>query len=140
VTYHEPTILVDLLPTILDAVGIEPDAGRTIDGRSVLAALEGRRRVDRGDIFYYDDIAPDGHCNAVRRGEWKLHVNRVPGPYFTGRQFSATEQLPQLFNLRRDPDESYDLGEHHPEIVATLSARIAEFDAALRADQRARYG
>jgi arylsulfatase A-like enzyme len=140
VTYDEPTILVDLLPTILDAVGLEPDPGRTIDGKSVLPALKGRRRVDRGDIFYYDDIAPDGHCNAVRRGEWKLHVNRVPGPYFTGRQFSATEQLPQLFNLRRDPEESYDLGEHHPEIVDALSARIAEFDAALRADQRARYG
>jgi arylsulfatase A len=138
--YDQPAQNVDLLPTLADAVGFELDSSRTIDGRSIWPALTGRRAVDRGDIFYYDDVAPAGHLNAVRRGDWKLHVGRVSGPYFTGRAFSATAETPQLFNLARDPDESYDLGAHYPEIVDELTARIEEFDAALRADHAARYG
>ncbi|MGP4113379.1 sulfatase family protein, partial [Streptomyces sp. 4N509B] len=142
VTYREPACLVDVLPTLLEAAGVEPDPDRVIDGRSILPALTSGRPVDRGDVFYYDDRSTPslGNCNAVRRGDWKLHVRRVPGPYFTGRGFSATEELPQLFNLARDPGETYDLSRHHPEIVAALGARITEFDAALRADHAARYG
>jgi arylsulfatase A-like enzyme len=137
--YERPAANVDVLPTLADAVGFELEPSRTVDGRSLWPALSRRHRVDRGDIFYYDDLPPAGRLNAVRRGRWKLHVGRVPGPYFTGRAFSATEELPQLFDLERDPEESYDLGAHHPEIVDELTARIEEFDAALRADHAARY-
>ncbi|MFF0728584.1 sulfatase [Streptomyces sp. NPDC004134] len=142
VTYRQPTSLVDVLPTLLEAAGVEPDPDRTIDGRSILRALATGRRMDRGDLFYYDDQRTPsvGNCNAVRRGDWKLHVRRVPGPYFTGRAFSPTEELPQLFDLARDPGECYDLSRHYPELVTTLTARIEEFDAALRADHAERYG
>ncbi|GAB2883569.1 hypothetical protein [Streptomyces mayteni] len=120
----------------------EPDPHRPIDGRSILPALTTGRRVDRGDIFSYDDQRTPlvGNCNAVRRGDWKLHVRRAPGPCFTGRAFSPTEELPQLFDLALDPGENYDLSQRHPELVEGLSARIAEFDAALRADLAERYG
>ncbi|TDD23123.1 sulfatase-like hydrolase/transferase [Nonomuraea diastatica] len=73
-------------------------------------------------------------CNAVRRGRWKLHVRRLPGPFYTGRGFSATEELPQLFDIDRDPEEAYDLSARHPDLVATLAARIREFDEDLKAD------
>jgi arylsulfatase A-like enzyme len=142
VTYREPASTLDVLPTFLEAAGVEPDPDRTIDGRSILTALTTGRPVDRGDVFYYDDQTTplSGNCNAVRRGRWKLHLRRVPGPYFTGRGFARTEETPQLFDLARDPDESYDLAAHHPRLVRELRTRIEEFDAALRADRDARYG
>ncbi|GAA1736047.1 hypothetical protein GCM10009809_34030 [Isoptericola hypogeus] len=137
-TYREPGQLVDLLPTILAAVGARPDPGRVIDGHDLLTAWRTGRRVDRGDIFYYE--GGNGRLNAVRRGDWKLHVSRAAGPYFTGRGFSSTAETPQLFNLRTDPEESYDLSEHRPELVEELADTIRAFDAALRADRAARYG
>lgn len=138
--YEHPAQNVDILPTLAAATGFELAPDRVIDGTNILPALRRRNRVvDRGDVFYYDDLAPAGNCNAVRRGRWKLHVHRVNGPYFTGRGFDQFEELPQLFDLVRDPDESYDLSAHRPEIVDELSARLAEFDAALRADHAERY-
>jgi arylsulfatase A len=138
--YRQPAQLVDLLPTLLAAIDVDPAPDRPLDGTSILPALRSGRRVDRGDIFYYDDVAPAGHLNAIRRGDWKLHVRRVGGPYFTGRLYDETEELPQLFDLRRDPEETYDLSEHHPDVVAELRAALEAYDAELRADALARHG
>jgi arylsulfatase A-like enzyme len=137
--YDEPMVNVDWLPTFAAACGFELDPSRIIDGTSMLPALTNPgTKVDRGDVFYYDDTSTGGNLNAVRRGEWKCMRRRANGPYFTARGFSATEETPQLFNLRRDPSESYDLSAHHPEITEQLLARMTEFDTALRADAAAR--
>ncbi|WP_207755752.1 sulfatase family protein [Nonomuraea cypriaca] len=134
VTYEEPACMVDVLPTLAALAGAGLRADRVIDGRDLSAALLRAERVDRGDIFYYSRT----DCNAVRRGQWKLHVKRFPGPYYTGRGFSATEELPQLFDLDRDPEEAYDLSGRHPELVAALTARIRKFDEDLKADSAQR--
>jgi arylsulfatase A len=138
-TYTEPAMNLDVLPTLLDHIGIEPDPSRPFDGRSILSALRGRRVVDRGDVFYFDDTGPNGTLNAIRRGQWKLHRRRIPGPYFTIRQYQPFEEMPQLFNLEDDLEESYDISQRHPRIVEELLARLEQFDAEVRADHAARY-
>jgi arylsulfatase A len=138
-TYTEPAMNLDVLPTLLDYIGIEPDPTRPLDGRSLLRALRGRRVVDRGDVFYFDDTGPNGTLNAIRRGPWKLHRRRIPGPYFTIRQYQPFEEQPQLFNLENDLEESYDVSQRHPQIVEELLQRLEEFDAEVRADHAARY-
>ena len=138
-TYTEPAMNLDLLPTLLDYIGIEPDPTRPFDGRSILRALRGRRVVDRGDVFYFDDTGPNGTLNAIRRGKWKLHRRRIPGPYFTIRQYQPFDETPELFNLEDDLEESYDVSQRHPQIVEELLARLEQFDAEVRADHAARY-
>jgi len=138
-TYTEPAMNLDVLPTLLDYIGIQPDPTRPFDGRSLLRALRGRRVVDRGDVFYFDDTGPNGTLNAVRRGKWKLHRRRISGPYFTIRQYQPLEEMPQLFNLEADLQERYDVGQRHPDIVDELLERLEQFDAEVRADHAARY-
>jgi arylsulfatase A-like enzyme len=139
-TTTSPAMNLDVLPTLLEAIDIEPDPSRPQDGRSLLRVLTTRQRVDRGDIFYFDDTPPNGELNAIRRGEWKLHRRRITGPYFTVREYSTTEELPQLFNLETDLEEGYDLSQRYPRLVEELTARMAEFDAQVRADHAAHYG
>lgn len=60
---------------------------------------------------------------------------------FAGRvDWSATADMPQLFDLDRDPEECYDLSKRYPGIAAEMQARLAAFDTALKADRAARYG
>lgn len=133
-TYIYPACLVDLLPTLLAAIGLTPEPDRTLDGRDIGAALMTGEPVERGDVYYYNET-----CNAVRSGNWKLHVRRVGGPDASGRMFSETEELPQLFDLARDPEESYDLSEHNPEVTDGLRRRLTEFDDAVQDDRDRRY-
>jgi arylsulfatase A len=138
-TYTEPAMNLDVLPTLLEYIGIEPDPTRPFDGHSLLRALRGRRVVDRGDVFYFDDTGPNGTLNAIRRGKWKLHRRRIPGPYFTIRQYQPLEEQPQLFDLENDLEESYDVSQRHPQLVEELLERLEQFDAEVRADHAARY-
>ncbi len=138
-TYTAPGMFTDVLPTLLEAVGVEPDPTRPLDGRSLLRAWRTRKVVDRGDVFYFDDSGSNGRLNAVRRGKWKLHRSRMAGPYFTARDYDTTAELPQLFDLDVDEEESYDVSDRHPRLVEELLARMAEFDAQVKADHAARY-
>ncbi|TDC50357.1 arylsulfatase [Jiangella ureilytica] len=117
VTYREPARLADLLPTLCAAAGVMPRADRVIDGRDLMPALSTGRPVDRGDLFYYNGTT----CRGVRHGDWKLHDR-------------------QLYNLRDDPEESYDLALHHPDIASDLTARLTGFHTALLNDHAAHYG
>ena len=65
----------------------------------------------------------------ARWGDWKLHVARhntaayVPAPPGGVHNYSLLQ--PELYNLAADPDESYDVGPGHPEVVAAMLAKIA---------------
>lgn len=89
--------LVDILPTIVElaggAQGMVPDG---LDGRSLLAALEGRR-LDGPNVIYaeHTDGGTPRPRVMVRMNEWKYAVSRAFPP--------------QLFNLRDDPNEMRNL-------------------------------
>jgi arylsulfatase A-like enzyme len=112
---------VDVVPTILEALGIDAPDGR-IAGRSMLRCLRGqepgRRRIYAEKTVHsrYDPM------RAVRSGDWKLIVNfehafqEVPGDVMAGhiyRQNVGTYQrrhpLVELYDLRHDPWERTNL-------------------------------
>jgi arylsulfatase A-like enzyme len=117
---------MDILPTLAEITGAKlPD--KKIDGVSVLTLMQGDRNAAPRHEFYY--YYQQNSLEAVQLDYWKLilpHKGRTyrnmkpgadgwPGP--TGVE---TVSSPQLYDLRRDPGEWYDVSEYYPEIMKDL--------------------
>ncbi|NQT86124.1 arylsulfatase [bacterium] len=102
--------VIDLMPTALDAAGLEPPAthaGRKLaplDGKSMLPILHGKTREPHEALFWRF-----AHGRAVRQGKWKL--------------VREDRKAWELYDLDADPAELTDLAGTHPDRAADLSAR-----------------
>ncbi len=94
----------DVLPTVLEIVGLDTHAG--IDGRSVLPTLLGQEQEQR-DYFYFEFFSP--FQQAVRQGDWKAYRTSVKDPV-------------ELYNLKEDAGEQHNVAKEYPEIAAKLTA------------------
>ncbi|HUT33660.1 MAG TPA: arylsulfatase [Planctomycetota bacterium] len=94
---RQPVELRDILPTFLDAAGVEVDTKR-FDGRSMLDLVRGKAEGWREWIDLEHDVcyAQENHWNALTDGRWKYIYHAMHG-----------EQ--QLFDLQADPGELNDL-------------------------------
>jgi arylsulfatase A-like enzyme len=117
-----PTLasLVDLMPTILAAVGAPPAPG--MDGADLSpswrgggAELGARYLSSEAD---HNNAEPDA-VRAVRHGAFTLHADRL-------------RQSRRLFDLRIDPHEQRDVAAAHPDVVADLHAQMERFRSAPR--------
>jgi len=105
-----PAQHIDLLPTLLGYLGIEPPP---TDGRDLLA--ERRRGGAPLDVYAHLDV--DGHRAAsVIRGRFKLVLPLSP----------SQGTAPMLFDLDADPGELEDLAGDRPDIVARMLGLLAE--------------
>jgi choline-sulfatase len=125
-------MLVDLYPTLLEALGAKPaPEDAALPGRSLLA-LAGEGDAARLAFSEY-------HAVYARQGIFMVRDERWKYVYYVG-------DPPELFDLAADPDELSDLGADpgHAEVRAacerTLRAIVdpAAVDARARADQRRR--
>lgn len=100
---------VDVVPTILDALGLDP-ARHVMEGRSLLPALRGTQGDDWRDC-------------AISELDWTFRGARRRLGYATGQHMAwmirtdrwkyvhwTSGLRPQLFDLVQDPDEFHDLG------------------------------
>ncbi|MFI5610331.1 arylsulfatase [Amycolatopsis sp. NPDC051903] len=97
---HAPHQLTDVLPTLLDAAGLEVPAG---PGTSMLPEWRGEP-ADDGHTLFWEHI---GNA-AARRGRWKI-VREAGGPW-------------ELYDLAEDRAELHDLAAGWPALVAELAA------------------
>jgi len=126
-----PVEMVDLMPTILDLIGVEPPP-LPFQGRSLAAALEGKEPLDpERPVFLHrrpydphemktlpkynpqrvDSILVAGQKYAIRVGRWK---------YIEG----AEEGTKELFDLKADPGEQANLYSKQPERAAALASQL----------------
>lgn len=105
--------LMDIMPTIADIVDcpLPKEPSKKIDGHSILPLLEGDKRAKSPwDVFLYHRR---GILEAVRCGDWKL--------------FDKGE----LYNLKNDVEEKYNVASKNPEIVKRLRGELIKAHADL---------
>lgn len=117
---------IDLFPTFAEIAGA-PLPERKIDGTSILALLEGKPGANpRTEFAYYYN---QNDLEAVTDGEFKLvfpHQYVTYGAYEPGNDgqpgklTTAEVQKAELYDLRRDPGERYNVISQYPERAAKL--------------------
>ena len=116
-TVTAPVRHVDILPTVLDAVGAP--AGTALDGRSLLPLAAGG--ATEPTATYFESLSA-----SLNRGWAPLYgVSRGSLKYID-------LPIPELYDLAADPAEAHDLTASRPDEVRELQRLLA----ALRADDR----
>ena len=115
---------IDILPTITKIVkGKLPN--HKIDGVSILDILKGKKTTARDHFFYYYKT---NSLEAVRKDHWKLilphesrsYKNVMPGMDGHKGDYSKLELNYELYDLRRDPGERYNVIKKYPKIAQSL--------------------
>jgi arylsulfatase A-like enzyme len=103
--------LVDIAPTLLDLVGIIP-AHMPLDGTNLVATL----------LDGPAELRPAGRAIAIHEQEqWGL----VEWPYQL--LVRPADDLTELYDLEKDPQQKSDLARSQPDVVARLKSRFASF-------------
>lgn len=120
---NQPVATMDVLPTVCSILDIAMDKSKPFDGEDISDLFIEGSQQSHNPIWYFDAF----NLNAIRKGKWKLHRRRQT---WGGEKF-AQWSLPQLFDLERDPAESYDLSARHPDIVLELSKLMEDCESSL---------
>jgi arylsulfatase A-like enzyme len=125
---HKFVQINDIFPTVLDILDLkEPKARKSIQGQSLLEALNGpgrefalleaQRPVHSLRSAWWND--PEGdvrrcnqHLKAARGKRWKYIWSSI------GQDM--------LFDIRKDPDERFDLIQRHPDIARKMNKKLEE--------------
>jgi arylsulfatase A-like enzyme len=105
-----PTVFYDWLPTFADLAGANLQ-GPT-DGVSLASTLRGNTDQQRDHEYIFWDYGEKGvtsRMSALRKGRWKLIVNRERAP-----------DQPELYDLSADLAEQNNLAEKHADVVDKL--------------------
>ena len=120
---------LDVLPTFAALAGAETPRDRVIDGEDIHHLIHGRFDEATPDkaFFYYLRV----HLQAVRQGPWKLHLVRDKepagaAPFSRNSHIAPADRVgfdkPFLVNLDRDPGETSNVADEHPDVVRRLLA------------------
>ncbi len=126
----QPVELIDVMPTILDLLGIEPPAEQHGVSLAPLLARPDAPNRGRPAFSQYDDTA----IRTVLSDEWKLVLNpegEVPECVPGAPGFSYPIEEVELYDLAADPGETRNLALERPELVRELRRVIRERFAAL---------
>jgi arylsulfatase A len=116
--------MLDVVPTVTKLCGAEAPK-KPVDGLDAWALFTGAAaKLDRQPLLYFDDT----HLQCARWEQWKLHVSRYNHRGYSPAPAGGAKNLllpkPELYDLEKDPDESFDVADLHPEIVSQMLAKI----------------
>jgi arylsulfatase A-like enzyme/Flp pilus assembly protein TadD len=112
-TVADPASLVDLMPTVLGAVGLKIPS--QVQGRSLLAELRGDRndQLNRDRILYGETFMPRIHFNwSELRGSENTKYHFIDSP------------RPELYDLAKDPGEVHNLFTEKKAVAEEMRAKL----------------
>ena len=124
---------LDVLPTFASLASASVPDDRVIDGEDITHLFHGdfdKANADKA-FFYYLRV----HLQAVRQGQWKLHLPRdkePPGaaPFSRNNHIAAPDRVgfdkPFLVDLSNDIGETTDVSADHPKVVRRLLSLAEE--------------
>jgi arylsulfatase A-like enzyme len=121
--------MMDIVPTCLEAAGIDLPDDRVIDGASILPM------VSDGAASPHEQLCwENGNQLAIREDDWKLVLN--------GRLTGDTADEVHLSNLADDPGERKNLAAANSELIERLTADVQAWYAEVRGalDSRQKAG
>jgi arylsulfatase A-like enzyme/Tfp pilus assembly protein PilF len=112
----DPVRSVDVMPTVLDLLGVAKPAGVTIDGQSMTPLMTGAR-AEMGLEAYAEAVYPLHHfgwsdLRALRQGRYKL----IAAP------------RPELYDLQDDPREERNLFAERKPLGDRMLGRLSELE------------
>jgi arylsulfatase A-like enzyme/Flp pilus assembly protein TadD len=118
-TVADPVSLVDLMPTVLGAVGLEIPS--QVQGRSLLAELRAERtdrgragQAERDRVLYGETFLPRIHFNwSELRGSENTKYHFIDAP------------RPELYDLAKDPGEVHNLFAEKKAVAEEMRAKLA---------------
>ena len=120
---------IDVLPTILDFAGVSLSTETPPDGKSLRAVLTNGEGSPHDYLYLFNN----DRIAAVRSGKWKLVVEtfyRTGVPSFDNpNSYYAPNGL--LFDLEKDPSETYSFTREYPEVAEALHSQLIKGQKAL---------
>jgi arylsulfatase A-like enzyme/Tfp pilus assembly protein PilF len=122
----DPVRSVDVMPTVLDLLGVSKPSGVVIDGQSVTPLMTGVR-PDLGLEAYAEAVYPLHHfgwsdLRALRQGRYKL----IAAP------------RPELYDLQDDPTETTNLYAARKALGDRMIGRLGEMEAHFKSSAQAK--
>ncbi len=114
---HQPITSMDYYPTLLELADLPLDSHQHVDGRSLATYLKNPEQVDERTLVWH---YPHYHGSmwrpgtAIRRGNWKLI------------EFYEEDKV-ELYNLKDDIEERYDISEDYPDKAAELREEMHSY-------------
>jgi len=130
-TVRSMTMNIDVLPTIAEAIGVQPHA-EVLDGRSLMPLFRGADKSAHEYLYFFNNETVVG----LRSPEWKL----VTHAYYTGSlgAFEKFDQLPGFqssYELLLDANgidgEAYNMADRYPQIMTSLRRELHRVRAQL---------
>lgn len=114
-TDPRPIIQLDILPTVLEAVGVPIQPQWRLDGVNLLPLLTGKVSAPPHEALYWRL----GGMMAIRKGDWKL-LKMSDDAFQADPRVLEDLTGVELYNLKDDIGEKNDLAAAHPEKVKEL--------------------
>ena len=120
---------MDVMPTFAALAGAATPTDRVIDGEDIQHLFHGEFDKANANKAYYYYLRV--HLQAVRQGNWKLHLPRDKepagaAPFQRNAHIAPGDRIgfekPFLVNLASDLGETTDVSTQNPEVVARLLA------------------
>lgn len=119
---------LNILPTLSQWCGL-PSPKLPVDGVAANDQFTMKATETSPAPQLYFSTFGKGEPNCIRIGDWKLRVAQSTGDIYIndhagGPKINYMLPHPELYNLRLDPCESYDVANSNPEIVRRLRAEM----------------
>jgi len=130
----EPMGYIDIYPTLKRVAGADFADPQPLDGHDVLEVMAGRAAAP--ERTWYSFLAPLGpEESSAQNEQWKLVVK---GPPLVLRSPPRPWTF-ELYRIDRDPTETTDLAQQHPEVVSEMLAELRSFRALQPRERIAAY-